>query len=82
MVRQLENETGEAVKYIVLPTFGCEGAAWLVIDMPAKCADVRPSPAFAPCCPTVLHPRADEHKIFVGPFSRRFPKAEVWVAPR
>ncbi|EFN58377.1 hypothetical protein CHLNCDRAFT_140272 [Chlorella variabilis] len=45
MVRQLENETGEAVKYIVLPTFGYE------------------------------------HKIFVGPFSRRFPKAEVWVAP-
>lgn len=22
-----------------------------------------------------------EHKIFVGPFSRRFPKAQVWVAP-
>ncbi|PRW18341.1 lysine--trna ligase [Chlorella sorokiniana] len=45
MVKQLEQETGEKVKYIVLPTFGYE------------------------------------HKIFVGPFSRRFPKAEVWVAP-
>jgi hypothetical protein len=22
-----------------------------------------------------------EHKIFVGPFSRRFPRAQVWVAP-
>ena len=22
-----------------------------------------------------------EHKIFVGPFARRFPKAQVWVAP-
>ena len=22
-----------------------------------------------------------EHKIFAGPFSRRFPKAQVWVAP-
>lgn len=31
----------------------------------------------------ILHAlAADEHKIFVGPFSRRFPKAEVWVAPR
>ena len=23
-----------------------------------------------------------EHKIFVGPFSRKFPKAQVWIAPR
>ncbi|KAL4432811.1 hypothetical protein ABPG77_008137 [Micractinium sp. CCAP 211/92] len=45
MVRQLEEETGQSVRYIILPTFGYE------------------------------------HKIFVGPFSRRFPKAEVWVAP-
>ncbi|KAI3435565.1 hypothetical protein D9Q98_001630 [Chlorella vulgaris] len=45
MVRELEEETGERVQYIVLPTF------------------------------------AYEHKIFVGPFSRRFPKAQVWVAP-
>lgn len=30
----------------------------------------------------VLPTFAVEHKIFVGPFSRRFPKAKVWVAPR
>ncbi|XP_016461951.1 uncharacterized protein LOC107785218 [Nicotiana tabacum] len=30
----------------------------------------------------VLPTFAYEHKIFVGPFSRKFPKAEVWVAPR
>jgi hypothetical protein len=24
---------------------------------------------------------AYEHKIFVGPFSRKFPKEEIWVAP-
>ena len=30
----------------------------------------------------VLPTFAYEHKIFVGPFSRRFPKAQVWVAPR
>lgn len=30
----------------------------------------------------VLPTFAYEHKIFVGPFSRRFPKAKVWVAPR
>ncbi|KAH6830366.1 lysine-tRNA ligase [Perilla frutescens var. hirtella] len=30
----------------------------------------------------VLPTFAYEHKIFVGPFSRQFPRAEVWVAPR
>ena len=25
---------------------------------------------------------AYEHKIFLGPFSRKFPRAQVWVAPR
>ncbi|KAG0614173.1 hypothetical protein M758_6G156200 [Ceratodon purpureus] len=30
----------------------------------------------------VLPTFAYEHKIFVGPFSRKFPKAQVWVAPR
>ena len=30
----------------------------------------------------VLPTFAYEHKIFVGPFSRKFPKAGVWVAPR
>lgn len=30
----------------------------------------------------VLPTFAYEHKIFVGPFSRRFPTAQVWVAPR
>ncbi|BBN01456.1 hypothetical protein MPTK1_2g07530 [Marchantia polymorpha subsp. ruderalis] len=30
----------------------------------------------------VLPTFAYEHKIFVGPFSRAFPKAQVWVAPR
>jgi hypothetical protein len=30
----------------------------------------------------VLPTFAYEHKIFCGPFSRRFPKAQVWVAPR
>lgn len=25
---------------------------------------------------------AYEHKIFVGPFSRKFPRAQIWVAPR
>ncbi|XP_069151070.1 uncharacterized protein [Solanum lycopersicum] len=36
-------------------------------------------------CPVkyiVLPTFAYEHKIFVGPFSRKFPKAQVWVAPR
>lgn len=46
MLRQLIEELGAPVEYIVLPTF------------------------------------AYEHKIFVGPFSRKFPKAQVWVAPR
>lgn len=30
----------------------------------------------------VLPTFAYEHKIFVGPFSRKYPKAQVWVAPR
>ncbi|KAI3747995.1 hypothetical protein L6452_10793 [Arctium lappa] len=30
----------------------------------------------------VLPTFAYEHKIFVGPFSRKFPQAQVWVAPR
>ncbi|KAL0015664.1 hypothetical protein SO802_002733 [Lithocarpus litseifolius] len=30
----------------------------------------------------VLPTFAYEHKIFVGPFSRKFPRAQVWVAPR
>ena len=30
----------------------------------------------------ILPTFAYEHKIFVGPFSRRFPKAKVYVAPR
>ncbi|CAN6477340.1 unnamed protein product [Victoria cruziana] len=30
----------------------------------------------------VLPTFAYEHKIFVGPFSRKFPNAKVWVAPR
>lgn len=30
----------------------------------------------------VLPTFAYEHKIFVGPFSRKFPRAKVWVAPR
>lgn len=30
----------------------------------------------------VLPTFAYEHKIFVGPFSRQFPRAQVWVAPR
>jgi hypothetical protein len=30
----------------------------------------------------VLPTFAYEHKIFVAPFSRAFPKAQVWVAPR
>ncbi|KAI9154358.1 hypothetical protein LWI28_024984 [Acer negundo] len=30
----------------------------------------------------VLPTFAYEHKIFVGPFSRKFPRAQMWVAPR
>lgn len=30
----------------------------------------------------ILPTFAYEHKIFVGPFSRQFPRAQVWVAPR
>ncbi|CAA2933304.1 Homoserine O-acetyltransferase isoform 4 [Olea europaea subsp. europaea] len=30
----------------------------------------------------ILPTFAYEHKIFVGPFSRKFPKTQVWVAPR
>ncbi|KAK2993947.1 hypothetical protein RJ640_025622 [Escallonia rubra] len=30
----------------------------------------------------VLPTFAYEHKIFVGPFSRKFPQAQIWVAPR
>ncbi|CAI0388309.1 unnamed protein product [Linum tenue] len=30
----------------------------------------------------ILPTFAYEHKIFVGPFSRKFPKAKIWVAPR
>eukprot|EP00249_Psilotum_nudum_P008166 c21085_g1_i1 orf=174-1562(+) len=30
----------------------------------------------------VLPTFAYEHKIFVGPFSRKYPRAQVWVAPR
>ncbi|KAF5735574.1 hypothetical protein HS088_TW15G01082 [Tripterygium wilfordii] len=30
----------------------------------------------------VLSTFAYEHKIFVGPFSRKFPRAQIWVAPR
>ena len=30
----------------------------------------------------VLPTFAYEHKIFLGPFSRAFPDAKVWIAPR
>jgi len=30
----------------------------------------------------VLPTFAYEHKIFLGPFSRAFPQARVWIAPR
>ncbi|RVW30429.1 hypothetical protein CK203_088833 [Vitis vinifera] len=30
----------------------------------------------------ILPTFAYEHKIFVGPFSRKFPQAQIWVAPR
>ena len=30
----------------------------------------------------VLPTFAYEHKIFLGPFSRAFPQAKVWIAPR
>ena len=30
----------------------------------------------------VLPTFAIEHKIYVGPFARRFPEAQVWVAPK
>ena len=30
----------------------------------------------------VLPTFAYEHKIFLGPFSRAFPAAKVWIAPR
>lgn len=30
----------------------------------------------------VLPTFAYEHKIFLGPFSRAFPEAKVWIAPR
>lgn len=36
----------------------------------------------APVQYIVLPTFAYEHKIFVGPFSRKFPKAQIWVAPR
>ncbi|CAL9129880.1 unnamed protein product [Musa textilis] len=36
----------------------------------------------APVEHIVLPTFAYEHKIFVGPFSRKFPRAQVWVAPR
>jgi hypothetical protein len=35
----------------------------------------------APVEHIILPTFAYEHKIFVGPFSRRFPKAKVWIAP-
>ena len=30
----------------------------------------------------ILPTFAYEHKIFVGPFSRKFPKAKVYIAPK
>nr|BAJ91073.1 predicted protein [Hordeum vulgare subsp. vulgare] len=36
----------------------------------------------APVEHIVLPTFAYEHKIFLGPFSRKFPRAQVWVAPR
>lgn len=36
----------------------------------------------APVEHIVLPTFAYEHKIFVGPFSRKFPRAKVWIAPR
>lgn len=35
----------------------------------------------APVQHIILPTFAYEHKIFVGPFSRKFPKARVWIAP-
>lgn len=35
----------------------------------------------APVEHIVLPTFAYEHKVFVGPFSRRFPRAKVWTAP-
>ena len=35
----------------------------------------------APVEHIVLPTTLFEHKIFVGPFQRRFPEAETWIAP-
>ncbi|KAH9315332.1 hypothetical protein KI387_023959 [Taxus chinensis] len=36
----------------------------------------------APVEHIILSTFAYEHKVFVGPFSRKFPQANIWVAPR
>ena len=36
----------------------------------------------APVAHIILGSAAYEHKVFVGPFSRRYPKAKVYVAPQ
>ncbi|XBJ26644.1 hypothetical protein VPH35_004020 [Triticum aestivum] len=52
--------------------------------------DINPAPCHAqlikelgaPVEHIVLPTFAYEHKVFLGPFSRKFPRAQVWVAPR
>ncbi|KAI3947958.1 hypothetical protein MKW92_035827 [Papaver armeniacum] len=39
-------------------------------------------PMLAPVLYIVLPTLAYEHTNFVGPFSRKFPRAQTWVAPR
>lgn len=56
------------------------GTFFLTRDLFASCQLVKE--LGAPVEYIVLPTFAYEHKIFVGPFSRKFPRAQIWVAPR
>uniref|UniRef100_A0A0D9WIJ6 Uncharacterized protein n=1 Tax=Leersia perrieri TaxID=77586 RepID=A0A0D9WIJ6_9ORYZ len=46
------------------------GGLWLLKDLDAPVEHI------------VLPTFAYEHKVFFGPFTRKFPRAQIWVAPR
>lgn len=51
---------------------------FIVISLPFQLVKELGAPVEYIVLPTFAY----EHKIFVGPFSREFPRAQIWVAPR
>nr|XP_027187364.1 uncharacterized protein LOC101501957 isoform X1 [Cicer arietinum] len=68
--------TDECIQYMLQGNFYIKN--FVVLNLRLKLIKELGAPVEYIVLPTFAY----EHKIFVGPFSRKFPRAQVWVAPR